>query len=662
MKAWTVLSGIWGLCLIGMTIEPAQAIDDASPLGQKAAYFEHDLLKNHWLDGLYVSIVPHLSEGATRTHSVDEHGNVIHSGVWTGRYLAGVGYQYAVTRDPRVREHGATILKALRILQEVTGKPGLLARGYVKGHGPVADWERNGSDSREWHQGQGDYADYRWYGDVSVDNFNAVLYGYSVYYDLAADDEQKKFIARDVDRLMTHLLDNNCRIIDVDGEPTQYGHVGIDPDPARDAYYEKIYGARMKFFGIASVAQSPLRANLMLLPDLLIARRITGSERYLELYRRVVERFRDNPEPEYFRRPFSLERLARTDHSNEGQAYEALYNLVRLEQDPSLLAIYRQWVGQMWEMNWNEGNALFAYMTLALLPEYRTPERRSEPPSDSVPHAAEGLQLAEATLRLFPVDRVLRPRMNSLRKEIELNPHADFEGRFGQAAKPLPINERPYDNEYAWKGNPYRLDGWLKPTVTAMQFSCDDPQVAWFADSAGRLYLTLDRGQSWRNVSTGLMGAGVQNIAASKSRTFVLWARTGNGLFITRDGGLSWRTASGDDAPEFTEWKFDEPLSTGNGVELRINAAGELIRAASGESEGRPAMTGWRIPLAKSIFETPWGIIASGPGGAYQSDDGETWNELALWPEIETGAADYLHAYWMGRYYGFLAADDDSRR
>ena len=102
-----------------------------------------------------------------------------------------------------MREHGGQILRALRIQQEVTGKPGLLARGYVKGHGPVEEWERNGQDSPEWHQGQGKYADYRWHGDVSVDNFNAVLYGYAIYFDLAADTAQRQLIAEDVDRLMT---------------------------------------------------------------------------------------------------------------------------------------------------------------------------------------------------------------------------------------------------------------------------------------------------------------------------------------------------------------------------------------------------------------------------------------------------------------------------
>jgi hypothetical protein len=73
-----------------------------------------------------------------------------------------------------------------------------------------------------------------------------------------------------------------------------------------------------------------------------------------------------------------------------------------------------------------------------------------------------------------------------------------------------------------------------------------------------------------------------------------------------------------------------------------------------GGKTSQPAMNGWRIPRASSLFQTPWGIIASGPGGAYRSTDGQNWEELILWREMETGPADFLHAYWMGRYYGFL--------
>src|SRR5258708_16200629 len=66
---------------------------DNSSMKVKAAYFQQDLLDKHWLDGLYVSIVPSALPGAKLAHTVNEPGNVIHSGVWTGRYLAGVGYQ-----------------------------------------------------------------------------------------------------------------------------------------------------------------------------------------------------------------------------------------------------------------------------------------------------------------------------------------------------------------------------------------------------------------------------------------------------------------------------------------------------------------------------------------------------------------------------------------
>jgi hypothetical protein len=630
----------------------AQPISNSSPMLDKAKYFQRDLIDKHLLDGLYVSMVPTAPEGTKLTHTVDDPGNVIHAGVWTGRYLAGVAYQYSVTKDPAVRKHGGDILIGLRRLQEVTGKPGLLARGYVRGHGPVEDFERGGGDSAHWHQGQGAFSDYRFYSDVSVDNFNAVLFGYALYYDLAADADQKKMIAYDVDRLMTHMLDNHYRIIDLSGKVTQYGHIGIDPDPSRDAYYAGGGDSELKRYMTGSDWRPGLRGSLMALPDLLIAYHVTGKQRYMDEYKKVIARFAANTEPVREVKPNWLERVAKVNHSSEGQAYEALFNLIRYENDPKLLAIYDKWVEDLWEMNWMEGNPLYTFMSVTLIPKWEPAKVGAM--SDiwkKLPHAEESMKLSIDTLARYPVDRVLHPVMNSIAGDIELSPFPD-RGNAKQAAKPVPIDRRPLDNEYMWKGNPYAVDGWTKATVTSIQFACDDPQVAWFSEAGGRAFMTRDGMKSWTDVSRAMAGAKVLRLAASKSRTFVVWADTDRGGMITRDGGMSWRPAGfagdGEDAPVFVP---KENHARVGDAELRMDDKGKLMRRLG--SADAVWMDGWRIPLATWIIPTSRGVMSGGPGGAYLTTDGQRWIEVKLWREEETGAADYLHAYWMGRYYGF---------
>src|SRR6185503_6021342 len=97
------------------------------------------------------------------------------------------------------------------------------------------------------------------------------------------------------------------------------------------------------------------------------------------------------------------------------------------------------------------GNSLFTYMTFALSPESHNPQASgvSRVSRSAVIHGEESLRLALETLKLFPVDRVFRPVMNSLRQDIELNPNSS-QRNGKQSAKPIPINQRPLDNEYTW--------------------------------------------------------------------------------------------------------------------------------------------------------------------------------------------------------------------
>ena len=47
-----------GALILTVANGSAWGLDDDSPLAEKAAWFQQDLLDKHWLDGLYVSIVP----------------------------------------------------------------------------------------------------------------------------------------------------------------------------------------------------------------------------------------------------------------------------------------------------------------------------------------------------------------------------------------------------------------------------------------------------------------------------------------------------------------------------------------------------------------------------------------------------------------------------
>jgi hypothetical protein len=106
--------------------------------------------------------------------------------------------------------------------------------------------------------------------------------------------------------------------------------------------------------------------------------------------------------------------------------------------------------------------------------------------------------------------------------------------------------------------------------------------------------------------------------------------------------------------PEFPSPRFEEWTKVSDKVWLKIDAEQRLLSSADEGQTSAPAMEGWRIPLARSLFATPWGIVAGGPGGTYVSPDARQWTELTLWPEQETGGADFLHAYWMGRYCGWI--------
>ena len=485
---------VWVMLFSATVASVAQEESWRKPLQEKADFFYQNLLDRHLIDGLFTSHVE-LLPGDEVDHTTTGICDVAHAACWTGRYLAGVGYWYATTRDSAVQQHGQLILDALARLHHMTGVPGLLARGYVKGHGPTYEERFHEAHEDEWHQGAGPYEDYRWRGDVSVDNYNGVLFGYAVYYDLAATEKQREQIRSEVQALLSHVVSHDMRIVDVDGQVTEWGRWLHDP-----SHFGRLPPGRMRQF-----------SAVLALAALKIADHIKGDRQFGRKYAELVREYRIR----------EVEKLPEISYnpgisaSDACMYLESLYNLCRLEKDEQLVRNYKLLLENLYSFFRGHGNTYFDFVYAAVVGDTSV--------------LADGLR----TLRLFPTDRVVKPVMLSL----------DPKWR-RLAGAPLPINVRPLDNEYEWKNDGTRLDGWLAERVVSLDLAPEDPTVRVAVSDAGQIYRSLDDGLHWENITRGLDGAAARQAVFSQRRLRILFAATDRGVYRSLDGGLTWERKS----------------------------------------------------------------------------------------------------------------------
>jgi len=456
------------------------------PLREKAEIFERNLLRNHWIDGLYPSIVELPLDGGPVDQSTTGYSNVVHSVCWTANYLAGQAYRFAFTKDERVRRHAGRVLGAMIRCLEITGVRGLQARGYLRGHGESYE-EREGSTNADaWHQGKGKYANLRWRGNPSHHNYSDAIHGYAAYYDLAANEEQKKRIRRAVRDLVGYWAFNNGLIRKLDGSISTH------------------------ILGLTD-GRTPNLRTIMAAAGLKAAHHITGEKAFEEEYEKLVEQFNFRG---WERFPQRMRR--RYGHDDAEHVFGHLDNLFRQEKDPELLGFYRKVLDALWENHRHDRQSLFTYIYLSLTPEYAERER--------------ALKEALWTLHTWPINRVFRPRMNSIRRDIKI---VD-----GRASKPLPMYESPWDNEYQWKGSLYLLDGYLSRSVISLAVPLEDPMVIYAADERGDVYRSIDGGGTWRQTAQSLCQK-VRFLAASRRIRF-LFAGSDEGFYLSKTAGATW--------------------------------------------------------------------------------------------------------------------------
>ena len=528
----------WAACcaLLCITLDVHSHRDRGSwkkPLHEKAELFERHIEQRHNIEGSYpssVRLIPpkhyagsqegawekiaesgELPDGWIFDHGTTGLSNIAHTSSWTGSYLTGEAFRVAFLREnhgtdsPEYKKAYARadeVIGSLRILTLVSGVPGYLARGVAYGHG-ISYEERDGANTRDlWAQGVGKYSYLRYRGGPSHHNYDQVFRGLGTYYFVAADDRQKEAIRAIVDDMSNwaHLKhDMVVRHTDGKRESTVLigGWRGLDGD------------------------DRPSGGSLMATTGLKIAYEITKNPKLKKLYDKWVDRlgYRD---PEMTQE--SIMGSPRGNYDDTDHLLGDLYVLLLIEKAPELLAFYRKCVRDSWEAHKDDKMAWFNYVYGVVLGE------------DHSDH--EG---SLWNLQTFPVCRVFQPQMNSIRTDIEFQTHR---GR-RESLHPLPVYERPFDNEYTWKGSPYRLDAWTSRIGSVLEVSPHDPYVQVAADTGGVSYLSNTRGEIWHGMP-GLPR--VNDFLFSTRYPWMLFAATEGGIYRSLNGGESWGRVLGDRA------------------------------------------------------------------------------------------------------------------
>ena len=372
-------------------------------LEQKASYFEKRLNERHLHYGFASECrFKNLSDTTSFTHSTNDN-----DGLWTSIYLAAECFRYAVTGEKDAYDNAVRTFLAMEKLETVTPIGGYVARSYVS-------IEESTGEGGEWHVSAD--GKWKWKGDTSSDEIVGHMFAYPLFYDLVAKGEMKERAKSLVDRLMTHIVDHNFQLIDLDGIPTRWGV--WSPDSLNNSkvwMYEK---------GINS---------LQILAFLKSASHVTQNPKYDKAYNFLVREhhYLDNMLVQKMYGPYEV------NHSDDELSFLPYYTLLRYGKESPDKEVYSKSLARSWKAEEADRIPIWNYIASIGLGK------------------GCGLKVAEEEMQQIPLDIRNWPMYNSHRWDIRKSAIND---RFfkPQATKPIPTPERAISK---WNSNTYQMDG-----------------------------------------------------------------------------------------------------------------------------------------------------------------------------------------------------------
>ncbi|MGI6745097.1 MAG: ligand-binding sensor domain-containing protein [Acutalibacteraceae bacterium] len=377
-------------------------------LKQKADHYQQMTEKYHVRDVGYVTI-----------RSLDKYGDITsgqvevsdNDGLWTGSYLASQALRYAVTKSPEALEIARRSAKALIKLVEITGVEGFPARAYRrKGE------HRFGEEHPEWHRVEDEFGVLEWKGETSSDETTGHFYGLSLFYDLCANKKEKKEVAANLSKIVTHILDHDYALCDIDNLPTTWARWGPhELNRDNKFYWEKCVN------------------SLELLSMLKIVHHMTGEKRFDDEYRKLIEREHYALNCMQYKIPD-----ANVNHIDDNLSFLSIVPLLRYEDDPQLRTYYLNGLRHCYEIQRSERCPLWNVMYGALSGDMCDIEN------------------AVLSMQELPLDLIHWEVKNSVRPDLKWDKGQEIFGGKKQLKTPLPYDEKPITK---YDANPYVPDG-----------------------------------------------------------------------------------------------------------------------------------------------------------------------------------------------------------
>jgi hypothetical protein len=305
------------------------------PLHVKVERYEALTLDNHWNEGTILFHTIYHPAGK----NVDGFG--IHSDLIdaTGEMLVAFSCKYAITKKQADKKIADEVFSGILKAEKVTGVPGLVARGFYKTDKPL--WiEQLWYD--EWNQSSS-MPGYRWLGDLSIDKLISIFHALGIYYELCADEEHKVKVEDFLSRFIGKIVDDNFRIMDLDGKLTLWGNM------CPDLPHNKLN-------------------SLVALAAVKVASKITGKQRFESAYKMLIDKYHYDDRQLLTNHMYPVKMRHIWD---DYHAVRSLYMLMKYETDPDLLNKYRMTLNRQWyvwkDITFEEESTIFYIMIYDLL-------------------------------------------------------------------------------------------------------------------------------------------------------------------------------------------------------------------------------------------------------------------------------------------------------